>query len=279
MKVALLDGYNLIYRARYSFNKGEYGTSFSFFRSLRPLVEKLDADLVYFVTEGYPRERFELYSEYKANRTHHNDDNFQEQKKQIINLLKSYFPLFVSRHPFHEGDDVIANLIKYRHSNDECVVVSTDTDFLQLYNCFKNVTIYNPIRKQDMEKPLFNYVQWKALRGDSSDNIKGIRGIGDKRAKNLIADQEILNDFLSKDSSHKKIFEMNLKLITFADLKNEMDNIEISTPIIDWSKIKNIFDEFEFKAITNSKSWIKYQETFSKLEKNINMGDCSWKTH
>ena len=43
-KILLLDGYNLIYRARYSFNRGEFGTVFSFFRSLRPLVDKFKPD-------------------------------------------------------------------------------------------------------------------------------------------------------------------------------------------------------------------------------------------
>ena len=48
-KVLILDGYNLLYRARYSgMNKGDDSTIFNFFRSLRPLIEKFDPDTAYF---------------------------------------------------------------------------------------------------------------------------------------------------------------------------------------------------------------------------------------
>lgn len=60
MKVLLLDAYNLMYRARYGFAKGPHSTIFSFFRSLRPLVEKFNPDKVYFVLEGYPKQRMSL---------------------------------------------------------------------------------------------------------------------------------------------------------------------------------------------------------------------------
>ena len=60
MKVLLLDGYNLIYRAHYAPARGEYSTVYCFFRSLRAQVEKFNPDKIYFVLEGYPRRRMEL---------------------------------------------------------------------------------------------------------------------------------------------------------------------------------------------------------------------------
>ena len=267
MKVALLDGYNLIYRARYSFNRGKNATSFSFFRSLRALIERLDPDLVYFIIEGYPHERFELLSEYKANRNHENNEEFLEQKELIIDLLKLYFPVTVSRHPSYEADDVIANLAMHQHSNDECVVVSTDTDFLQLYNTCENVEIYNPIRKIRMEQPDYDYVKWKSLKGDSCDNISGIKGIGSKRAELLIKDSDALEYFLRQNHDNRKIYERNIRLIKFVDLEERIDEFETSDNVSDWSYIKAKFNELEFYSITNDKSWIKFKNTFSKLEK------------
>ena len=269
MKVLLLDGYNLIYRARYSFSQGEYPTIYSFFRSLRPLIEKFDPDLVYFVTEGYPQERYDLLPEYKANRVREDEGSFKEQKREIISLLKSSFPVVVCRHPHHECDDVIANLARWRHDDDECIVVSSDTDFLQLYNTCSNVVIYNPIKKEVLEAPDFDYVKWKSLRGDSSDNIKGIRGIGDKRAAMLLSDVVKLSKFFETDESRRDIFDRNCKLIQFVDLRDQLDILETSPPCNDWEKIKEKFEKWGFNSITNQESWLKFQHTFSKLKKNV----------
>jgi len=265
MKILLLDGYNLIYRARYSFKQGDHPTIYSFFRSLRPLVEKFDPDFVYFVTEGYPASRYEILPEYKASRVRDDDPSFSEQKKQIISILKSSFPVAVCRHPNYECDDVIASLVRYRHSADECVVVSSDTDFIQLYNTCANVSIYNPVRKNIVPAPGYDYVTWKSLRGDASDNIKGIRGIGDKRATKLVSDTEKLASFLSADSARREIFERNMSLISFIDLSDQLDVLEVSTSTPDWDGVKKIFDDLGFNSITNQKSWLKFQNTFSRL--------------
>ena len=64
-KIVILDGYNLIYRARYSgpkWQKGPHIITYRFFRSLRPIIEKLNPDKVYFVLEGYPKIRMEKSS-------------------------------------------------------------------------------------------------------------------------------------------------------------------------------------------------------------------------
>jgi len=269
MKVVFLDGYNLIHRARHSFKRGEHSVIYSFFRSLRPLIEKLQPDFAYFVIEGHPKDRIKLYPEYKANRPKLKDhDSFITQKKIIIDMLKTYFPLAVVRHPFHEGDDVIGNLIERLHRSDDCVVVSTDTDFLQLYNRCNNVTIYNPIRKNVVEPPPYDYVKWKALRGDPSDNIMGIKGVGDKRARDLVDDENKLKHFLLAEPERKMIFDRNCKLIRFDDIGDQMSLLESSMPEIKWDMVKENFDKWEFSSITNSKSWIKFEGTFEKLQQN-----------
>ena len=87
MKVLFLDAYNLMYRARYGFGKGEHSTIFSFFRSLRPLVEKFKPDQVYFVLEGYPKQRMALLPEYKANRVHEDKDDWRPLVYRISIIL------------------------------------------------------------------------------------------------------------------------------------------------------------------------------------------------
>lgn len=264
-KILLLDGYNLIYRARHSFAKGPNSTIFSFFRSLRPLIEKFDPDKAYFVIEGYPKRRMDLLPEYKATRTHDDKDDFQRQKRYIINMLKESFPIEVVRHPDHECDDVLANLIKYKHSNDNCVVVSTDTDFIQLLNQHSNVVLYNPVRKKYVPTPGYDYVTWKSLKGDGSDNISGFQGIGDKRATTLALNEDKLAQFLSTDET-KALFDRNYELIRFFDLEKEMNNLESSGYSTDWDNVRASFSQLELFSITNEKSWGKFTSTFQKLQ-------------
>ena len=264
-KILLLDGYNLIYRARHSFARGPHSTIFSFFRSLRPLIEKFDPDKVYFVTEGYPKKRMDLLPEYKGTRVRDDKDDFQRQKRYIINMLKDSFPIEVVRHPDHECDDVLANIIKYTHPDDSCVVVSTDTDFIQLLNQHSNVVLYNPIRKKFVPTPNYDYVVWKSLKGDGSDNIAGFHGIGDKRATALALDENKLSDFLMTDET-RGLFDRNYELIRFFDLENEMSSLELSPTFANWEKVKEEFQGMEFFSITNPKSWNKFISTFQKLQ-------------
>lgn len=264
-KVLLLDGYNLMHRARHGFKRGDHSTIFGFFRSLRPLIEKFNPDEAYFIIEGYPKKRMKMLPEYKGTRVHTDKDDFQRQKRYIINLLKDSFPLTVVRHPDHECDDVLANLIRYRHPSDECIVVSSDTDFIQLYDSHTNVEIYNPIKKAFVPKPDYDYVTWKSLKGDGSDNISGFYGIGDKRAASLASSKERLDTFLSESVENYELFKRNFKLISFFDLEDEMDMLEVSPPAHDWDNVRKQFSEMEFYSITNDKSWDKFVTTFKNL--------------
>ena len=266
-RVLVLDGYNLIYRARYSgMYKGEYSTVFNFFRGLRPLIEKFSPDLCYFVLEGKPVRRLLADPEYKGQRTYHNKDNFQEQKKIIINTLSEFFPINIARHPGYECDDVINYLANCMHKNDNTVIVSSDTDFIQSIN--ENTGLYNPVSKKFLNETEYDYVNWKSLVGDKSDNIIGFKGIGDKRAKLLLSDKEKLDDFLSKENN-KEAFEKNKFMIKFHDLEKEKNNIEIFfQSSYNWIELKNKFSEMSFNSIVQKeKTWEKYINTFKTLER------------
>ena len=153
MNVLLLDAYNLIYRARSGYMKGDYPVVYNFFRGVRPLVEKFNPQKVYFVLEGNPQFRTQLNESYKANRSN-NDRHFHEQKAQIISIVKECFPFVSVRHPHLECDDTIATLVKVHcDKGDDCTIISSDSDFYQLLNQFDNCTIYNPVKKKIIERP------------------------------------------------------------------------------------------------------------------------------
>jgi DNA polymerase-1 len=273
-KVLILDGYNLLYRARYSgMNKGDFSTIFNFFRSLRPLIEKFNPDTAYFVLEGMPKKRLELLSEYKGQREYHNKDNFSQQRRDIIEILWEFFPISLVKHPDYECDDVAAHLAKeHDDGNTEVTIVSSDTDFMQLIS--DTVKVYNPVKKDYVEGTEYDYVMWKALRGDAADNIEGFAGIGDKRAKAIVENEEKLEDFLNKDDNRTK-FEMNLNLISFHDLveDNEVENIKFfQTPFAPkWDNLKQLFkDKYNFNSMVKTdKSWNNYINTFDKLFRSL----------
>ena len=263
MRHLILDGYNLMYRARHSMfhRKGDHTTVYAFFRSLRPIIEKMKPDKITFVLEGYPKWRFDLLPEYKANRVHHDKDNFKEQRRKIISLMKDHMPINIVRHEDYECDDVIANIVW--QTDDDCIIVSSDSDFLQL-SALDNVQIYNPIKKSFVEPVDFDYVSWKSLRGDGSDNIPGFKGIGDKRAHKILSSHEEMEKFLSADGRREQ-FDKNHDLISFRKIESFFDTIENHKADPDWSGLKEQFDAMEFFSITNDKSWTKYVDTFENL--------------
>lgn len=265
MKVLFLDAYNLIYRAKSGFLKGEYPVVYNFFRGLRPIIEKHSPDKVYFVLEGNPEFRTQLNDAYKANRSN-SDRHFHEQKAQIISIVKECFPITTVRHPKLECDDTIATLVKYHHGlGDECVIVSGDSDFIQLLNVFENCSIYHPIKKEFIEKPDYDYVTWKALRGDATDNIAGIPGCGDKTATKLVQDPGLMTEYLNKDPIRQQIFERNVNLIRLVDFSDDLSVMEKREGVADWEELFDLFDDMGFDSMLKEKTWNKYVKTFGGL--------------
>lgn len=266
MKVLLLDAYNLIYRAKSGFTKGNFPIVYNFFRGLKPLVEKFSPDKVYFVLEGDPKFRNSLSSgDYKSNRPTQ-DRSFHEQKSIIINLIKNTFPFETLKHPDLECDDTIATYASYHaRKGHDVTIVSSDSDFTQLLNIFEeNFRIYNPVKKSFVEKTDYDYVTWKALRGDNTDNISGIPGIGDKTADKLCKNPELLKEVLSNPEK-KSIFEKNVNLIRLVDFSNNLSEAETHLGKFDFEKLRDTFEKMEFNSMIQEKTWNKYCNTFKNL--------------
>ena len=265
MKVLFLDAYNLIYRARSGFTKGDYAVIYNFFRGIRPLVEKFNPDKVYFVLEGNPKFRAQLSEgNYKANRKSAGDV-FHRQKASIINMVSAMMPFYVVKHPDLECDDTIATLV-YKHHNegDESVIISSDSDFIQLLGKM-NVKLYNPIRKVFIEAPEYDYVTWKSLRGDATDNIPGIPGCGDKTATKLMTGKpELLKEYLSQ-KDRMKIFERNVNLIRLVDFSNDLSMLQYTHGHLDAEMLKETFADLGFDSMIKEKTWNKFINTFKGL--------------
>tara|TARA_Y100000310_G_scaffold345604_1_gene467162 strand:+ start:4840 stop:5658 length:819 start_codon:yes stop_codon:yes gene_type:complete len=270
MKVILLDAMNLIHRARCGFAKGEHAIVYSFFRSLKPIVEKLNPDMAYFVLEGDPQHRSQLLVDYKANRTPQ-PNSFWKQQKEILRIMNN-LPITCIRHPDYECDDVIANLAKYHYeAGNDVIIVSTDSDFIQVFDDMNpdKVKLYHPIKKTYIENPKYSYLTWKALRGDVSDNIPGVKGVGDKTATKIINSKELMDKLMS-DPIKKKVFERNKSLIQFCWFNNLTSNLksegcESNNPMIDLEIVRQSFKKLGFKSMLTDRYWPKFESAFKNL--------------
>jgi len=134
-----------------------------------------------------------------------------------------------------------------------------------LLNAFENnFRIYNPVKKSFVKKPDYDYVTWKALRGDKTDNILGIPGIGDKTAEKICNDPELLKETL-KNAGKREIFERNVNLIRLVDFSNNLDQAESHVGHADFEKVREAFEQMEFTSMLKESTWKKYCDTFSSL--------------
>jgi len=274
MKILIIDGYNMLHRARVVKNLGQYGVAFNFLRMLRSAVDAARPDIAYFVVEGDPQWRKQLMGEYKANRVIAEDDprfedmvDFQTQKRICIEMIRRHIPIVLAYHPDNECDDVVYTLATRVHAEDEIVVLSSDSDFTQLVSgpAVSRVKLLNPIKGIEVQWPGYDYVRWKSLRGDLTDNIPGLPGIGDKRATALVQDAEKLEKLL-RDPALKQQYERNMQLIQLRDVEKDGVPMQLTVGNSNWDEVKGALTEMQMDSMVTDAYWTKFMKTFDRLQ-------------
>jgi DNA polymerase I len=207
-RVLILDGLNLFFRNFAMMNMVNpdgvhVGGLGGFFRSLGAMIRQTNPTSVYVVFDGAGStvNRKNLLSEYKGTRNLQRITNWEafdnleeehdskiDQIVRIIQYLK-LLPVKTTILDKVEADDIIAVLAEklVKKHNSTCFIVSSDKDFLQLVT--DKIILYRPMEKEYytpkvVEEKLGllpkNFILYKTLLGDNSDNIKGIKGLGAK---------------------------------------------------------------------------------------------------
>jgi 5'-3' exonuclease len=274
----IIDGANFLHRARSGFALGDYAIVYNTLRSLRPICDWTKPTRVVFTLEGRPKRQLALLPEYKANRFVDPNDlekvksnaDFHRQSDVVVDLLKKHFPVSVVQHSDFEADDLIYNVILSSSTVARFTVVSTDTDFTQLLQEFNNVELYNPVKKKYVEAPPYDYVRWKALRGDASDNIPHLPGINnDAIAVEFFSHGERFEEALVNTERFEE-FKRNVELIQFKRWTDEERLLmRSSTPTRDWEKVRELFKTWNFNSLLKEGTWDKFVNTFEPLWGNV----------
>jgi len=240
----------------------EFIIIYNFFRSLRMLVELFSPNKCFFVLEGHPQFRYDLYADYKSNRIIKKASRVEEQdkvfksKNEIIRLL-AYLPVTFCRAAQYEADDTIATLCE-NMKDEDITVISNDSDYIQLLQRgYKNCKIFNPMKKVFMESPPYSYVVWKSLNGDKSDNIPAL--VKPKMAIDLAVNPTAFKQFLSLEENRAN-FSINQQLINLKSVP--LEEIVFSEGIANFEILKEEFKRMSFYSLINNKSWEKFVSTF-----------------
>ncbi|MFW6109971.1 MAG: 5'-3' exonuclease [Patescibacteria group bacterium] len=276
-KLILVDGHSVLHRAYHAFPKslstseGELTNAvYGFTRGLLSVLGKFGPQwiAVCFDTAG-PTFRHEEYKPYKEHRPEM-EEELKVQLDRVHQVVETFdFPTFEMEG--YEADDLIGTLCLQAEKKDqisEIVVVTDDRDLLQLVN--EKIKVYLARRDEvwDKDKVRKEYgfepkkiVDYKALRGDPSDNIPGVRGVGPQRAKDLLANFSSLEDIYQHleevDPKISKLLtasEDNARVSkrladVLRNLPIELDLEKCRTSTLDREELKSLFMELEFNSL------------------------------
>jgi DNA polymerase-1 len=247
MNLIIVDFYNLLYRSHYGFgtkltnSKGmELNAIHGFLKTILKLKQDFPNDLIVCATESTSNWRKTVYPEYKGTRSKMPDE-LKQQKDIIIDLL-NLMNIEILNKENYEADDIIAVLSKNENYQIKYIITS-DKDMLQLIN--DKVIVLDLMKNQvyNEQEVLTRYgflpenlADYLSLLGDTSDNIPGALGIGEKTAKELIVNYktiiniyEHVND-IKANTSKKLIASKDNVLLSYdlIELRNKKFDFELN---------------------------------------------------
>lgn len=221
-KLVIIDTHALVHRSYHALPplvspegilvNGVYGFMLVFLKMLNELQPNY---VVAAFDMAAPTFRHKEYKEYKAKRVKM-PDNFYQQIEIVKELLQAFsVPIFGKKG--YEADDIIGTITeKLKHKNIQIIIVTGDLDTLQLIN--DKIFVYT-LRRGLQDRVIYNrekvlerfqlepeqLVDWKALKGDPSDNVPGVPSIGEKTATTLIKEFGTLDNLYEKIKHGEKI--------------------------------------------------------------------------
>lgn len=209
-KILLLDSNSLMHRAYHALpnlksSKGLYtGAIYGFLSILLRLIKEQKPTHIAAAFDLHgPTFRHEMFKDYKATRKPM-DEELRQQVEPLKQLITAMGIKIVSLQGY-EGDDILGTLSK--RFDDECIIVTGDRDSFQLVSPttkvfwtkkgVSDIEVYDEERLLQDGFTVSQFIDYKALRGDTSDNVPGIPGVGEKTAKQLLEKYGSLDEILA----------------------------------------------------------------------------------
>src|ERR671918_1671801 len=275
----LLDGHSLSYRAYFALpttlatSSGQVtNAAYGFTSMLIKLLAEEKPDLIAVAFDkGRPTVRLEKYADYKAGRAE-TPDEFREQLGLIREVLET-LRIPIVEVEGHEADDAIATLaLRAVDRGMEAVVVTADRDFFQLVRPgirvmfnrkgISDIVWYDEHAVQDrFGLPPAKYLDYVALKGDPSDNIPGIPGVGEKTASRLIQDHGSVEEVVANAEAltprlRAAVLEARDNLVRnkeVARLQTDLDVLlEPKEAVVgEWDEdaVRRLFNSLEFRSL------------------------------
>ncbi|MBD5092166.1 MAG: DNA polymerase I [Clostridiales bacterium] len=293
-KVLLLDSNSLMHRAYHALpnlktTTGQYtGAIYGFLNILLRLIKEQKPTHIAaaFDLRG-PTFRHEMYDGYKATRKPM-DEELRQQVEPLKSLITAMGIKIVSLQGY-EGDDILGTLSN--RFDDECIIVTGDRDSFQLVSpttrvfwTKKGVTeieIYDVDRLLQDGFTTSQFIDYKALMGDASDNIPGIAGVGEKTAKQLLAEYGSLDEVLAhagelkgklgekvQNGRESALLSRKLAIIkTDVPVECTLDDI-VFTPVYS-QEVKAKLAELEISSLANRMTFEEGGIEAIVVEKNV----------
>jgi DNA polymerase-1 len=275
MDLYLVDGNSYVYRAFYAIkgltnSKGlPTNAAFGFTNMLLKIIrEKGPEGLAVCFDSPGRTERHDLFKDYKA----HRPEAPSELIAQLpyIRKIISAFHIKTFEVPGYEADDLIGTIAKKAgRDGNKVFIVTADKDMLQLVD--DNIKIYDPMKEKVLDSDYVRerfgigperITEFMALTGDSVDNIPGIKGVGEKTAKELLLQFESIEDLLDHPerinkerlramvSSGREIVLLSRRLATIdtaVPIDIELSEFMLTEP--DWLSLLSLFRELELSSL------------------------------
>ena len=302
-KIVLLDGNNLLFRSYYATaysgsimkNSKNFPTNalYGFVNMLNKIINEENPEYIMVAFDIGTNFRKEFYQEYKEGRSAMPDElkvQFPKAKEILDAMGITHYEL----EPF-EADDIIGTFARYCDDSSDCegLIISSDKDLLQLISSKVSVKLlktkesikYNPTSfLNDWGFEPIKMIDYKALAGDPSDNIPGVKGVGEKTAINLLSTYGSLDNIYNNIDNIKGA--LKTKLINDKDnafLSQKLATIYTKVPIdFDLEKIKyrgavedklnSIYTDLEFYSLLKNN---KKEKKNNKDFKYLNVLDAS----
>ena len=299
----IIDAFGILYRYHFIFlkrplinSKGQNVSSINgFLRTYFSLINTYPADYTAIALDSSRKTfRSEIYKAYKENRESMPDD-LRSQIPILYNLIDA---LGITRIVLdnYEADDIVGCIAQNnKKENIKTIIYSPDKDILQLVD--ENTKVIASNKDNELIEYDINMVKEKrgvypnqiidllSLMGDASDNIPGVKGIGEKTALKLLEEYDTLdNIYKNIDSIKGKIQEkliadkdnayMSYELATINTIKREIEELNIDYKEIEKNKINidevnKILDDLELKQIRDKINSYIYGSSSKKKEEKV----------